>query len=175
MNRARKEQYSFIETLKKNDTCIFISHKKEDEAAAIELGEYISNNFKYDIYLDVSDIDLREAVSEENDAKIVDSIKKGINESTSIICIISDKTKLSWWVPYEVGIADSRGISIATLKIKDIDDIPSFLKLQKNINSIEELNRHLMCLGRYGNMFSNQQNMELSKSYVMGCMRKYYD
>lgn len=175
MNRARKDKYSFVENLKRNDTCIFISHKKEDEAAAIELGEYISNNFKYDIYLDVSDLDLREAVSEENDAKIVESIKNGINESTSIICIISDKTKLSWWVPYEVGLADSRGLSIATLKIKDIDDIPSFLKLQKNINNIDELNQHLMCLGRYGNLFRNQPDAEKSKSYVMGDMRKFYN
>lgn len=175
MNRARKDKDSFVESLKRNETCIFISHKKEDEAAAIELGEYISNNFNYDIYLDVSDVDLREAVSEENDEKIVASIKNGINESTSIICVISDKTKLSWWVPYEVGLADSRGISIATLKLKDIDDIPSFLKLQKNINSIDELNQHLMCMGRYGDLFKNQRNVEFSKSYVMGSMRKFYD
>lgn len=33
--------------------------------------------------------------------KIVESTQKGISCSDALLCIVSDKTKLSWWVPYE--------------------------------------------------------------------------
>lgn len=61
-----------------------------------------------DIYLDVFDIELQEAVSVHNDEKIVQSIQEGIDISDILLCIVSDKTRLSWWVPYEVGRADTK-------------------------------------------------------------------
>lgn len=52
------------------------------------------------IYLDTNDCELKEAVSSANDKKIVDSIKTGLQYSSHLLCLISDKTKLSWGVPY---------------------------------------------------------------------------
>ena len=71
-----------------------------------------------DIYLDLYDVELKEAVSVENDKKIVESIKKGIGTSSHLLCLVSDKTRLSWWVPYEVGVVGERGKTITTLKLK---------------------------------------------------------
>ena len=135
-NRAQiKEQYIFAS---QKGNCVFISHKKEDEATAKAIGDYLLNQVGVDIYLDLYDIELKEAVSVDNDKKIVASIKKGIGTSTHLLCLVTDKTKMSWWVPYEVGVAGEHGKKIATLKLKAIEDIPSFLKTEQVLKNVQE-------------------------------------
>ncbi|SDB63124.1 toll/interleukin-1 receptor domain-containing protein [Butyrivibrio sp. INlla16] len=131
-NRALiKENFVFEGVTRSNEKCVFISHKKEDEAAAKYIGDYIMEHANVDIYLDLYDTELKEAVSTENDKKIVESIKRGLRTSTHILCVISDKTHLSWWVPYEIGVASENKKSIASLKLKNISDLPSFLKTEQ--------------------------------------------
>lgn len=136
--------------------CVFISHKKEDEESAKAIGDYLMQQVGVDIYLDLYDIELKEAVSLENDRKIVGSIKRGIGTSSHLLCLVSDKTRLSWWVPYEVGVAGERRKSIATLKLKGVTDIPSFLKTEKVLKSIQEFFDYTKTLGRYGGLLSKK-------------------
>ena len=109
MNRA-DPSLGYVREIKTNTICVFISHKKEDQHIAVQLGQFLTEKLGVDIYLDVFDVDLQEAVSKENDAKIVSSITQGIKLSDILLCIISDKTRLSWWVPYEIGVADTSGM-----------------------------------------------------------------
>lgn len=136
--------------------CVFISHKKEDEIAAKAIGDYLIQRVGVDIYLDLYDIELKEAVSIENDRKIVESIKKGIRLSTHLLCLVSDKTKLSWWVPYEVGVAGEHKKRITTLKLKGVDDIPSFLKTEQVLKSAKEFFDYTKTLEPYGGIFSKR-------------------
>lgn len=92
--------------------CVFISHKKEDEESAKGIGDYLMQQVGVDIYLDLHDIELKEAVSLENDRKIVESIKRGIGTSSHLLCLVSDKTRLSWWVPYEVGVGKEVPVTV---------------------------------------------------------------
>lgn len=133
--------------------CVFISHKKEDQDIAIELGKYLTEQLDVDIYLDLFDSELREAVSVENDAKIVASVINGPKLSQILLCIISDKTRLSWWVPYEIGMADNAGIKIAPIKTKNIDDFPSFLKTKTMLNNLTELTEFILKNGNMVQLF----------------------
>lgn len=126
-----------------NTPCVFISHKKEDEEAAIQIGKYLTDIADINIYLDINDFELKEAVSLENDEKIVDSIKKGLECSTHLLCLISDKTRLSWWVPYEIGFAENEDIDITSLKLKNVDDIPSYLKIKRSIFKKEDFYKYI--------------------------------
>ncbi len=161
INRAEiKDEYIFAEYKRQNKDCIFISHKKEDEHVAIALGNYIMDVLGKDIYLDIYDCDLSEAVSVENDVAIVQSIQNGISCSTHLVCIISDKTKVSWWVPYEIGYAETNlkslnGDLIASAKVTNISDIPSFLKVKRTLSSTRELVNFLKISSRYGRILSN--------------------
>ena len=47
----------------KHYPCVFISHKKEDEVAAIAIGNYLINTVGINIYLDTQDCTLKETVS----------------------------------------------------------------------------------------------------------------
>ena len=135
MNKA-DSSLGFFRKIQSDKVCVFISHKKEDQDIAIELGKYLTEQLDVDIYLDLFDSELREAVSVENDAKIVASVINGLKLSQILLCIISDKTRLSWWVPYEIGMADNAGVKIASIKTKNIDDFPSFLKTKTVLNNL---------------------------------------
>ena len=93
----------------------------------------------------------------DNDKRIVESIKKGIDTSSHLLCLVSDKTKLSWWVPYEVGVACERGKKIATLKLKGIEDIPSFLKTEEVLRTIQEFFDYTKTLEPYEGSFSKRE------------------
>lgn len=132
-------------SLSSNEKCVFISHKKEDENVAKKIGDFLMKEVGVNIYLDTQDCELKEAVSENNDKKIVKSIKTGLECSTHLLCLISDKTRLSWWVPYEIGYAEKKEIDIASLKLKTIneDDIPSFLKVKNVLYDRNDFNEYV--------------------------------
>ena len=146
-----------------NKRCVFISHKKEDQDAAIAIGAYLTDTVGVNIYLDTEDCILEEAVSLENDQLIVESIKRGLSCSSDLLCLISDKTKLSWWVPYEIGFADKQSINIAVLKLKDIEDIPSYLKIKKILLNTEDFLQYVSELGPYGGIMAEKSYSMLSK------------
>ena len=154
--------------------CVFISHKKEDEEAANTIGNYLIENVGVSIYLDTEDCVLQEAVSTENNQKIVESIQKGLSCSTHLLCLISDKTKLSWWVPYEIGYADKQQINVAVLKMKDVEDVPSYVKIKKTLINVEEFLRYASELGSYGGIFHKENFAHLLENNNSGLF-KYID
>ena len=157
-----------------NNQCIFISHKKEDEDAAIEIGEFLTNIAGLNIYLDTKDFELKEAVSIENDRKIVDSIKKGLNNSTHLLCLISDKTKLSWWVPFEIGFAENKNVEISVLKLKGVDDLPSFLKIKNTINTIDDFLKYVSEVMPFVHYFANSNYNKL-RSENISALERYIE
>lgn len=139
------------------ETCVFISHISENKDAAIAIGEYI-RKAGFDIYLDIYDENLQSGVARGDDEAITKSIEIGIENSTDILCIISESTKRSWWVPYEIGYGKKCSNSISTLLLKDVKDIPSYLKISNVIGGIKSLNEYLAFLA------SKEQKGLLEKS-----------
>lgn len=139
------ENLEYIKQEKDTKYCIFISHKHENAKEAKAIGDYIKKA-NIDIYLDKEDSGLQKAVKNNDDKEIVRSIEKGIAASTHILCILSKNTKDSWWVPYEIGYAKKAKKGINSLLLKNITDIPSFLKIENLIPRIENLNKFLQSL-----------------------------
>lgn len=146
--------------------CVFLSHKKEDKKAAIAIGQYLTDVVGVNIYLDINDAELQEATREANDKKIVESIKKGLNASTHLLCLISESTKLSWWVPYEIGLADAKEKDIASMKLKGIEDVPSYLKIHKTLYNVEEFLRYASKLEPLAAYFESSNFQKLSNSDI---------
>lgn len=160
INRAESQYITknfseFAEVNNAASKCIFLSHKTEDKAIAIKIGEYILKA-GIDIYLDIRDSGLQGAVERNDDTNIVKYIEKGIQTSTHIMCIISEKTQISWWVPYEIGYAKKAFKGISSLKLKTVSSLPSFLKIEKQIINIKVLNEYLKELN----------NVALTESYI---------
>ena len=137
--------------------CIFLSHKKEDKEACLEIGKYLEDA-GIDYYLDIYDENLQVASNENNPVKITECLKNGIRSSSHMIVVISEKTKDSQWVPFEIGyghasIVDNNletgesktSLNLALLTLKEISDItiPDFLKIAEPIRGIQSLNQYL--------------------------------
>lgn len=155
INRATKvlnESFSMFESATKRNSlkkCVFISHKWEDKEKAIKIGEYLRTKLDLDIYLDIEDIGLQGAVKRKDDADIVKYINLALEESSHLLCLVSNLTNESWWVPYEIGFAKKSNTEIASLELRGATNIPSFLKIEKYLNSISDLNDYFGNIGQF--------------------------
>lgn len=144
VNRAIRFKKSFNERyIEKKGPCIFLSHISLDKNMVRAIGNYIIKA-GIDIYLDENDMELQTATQLGDDRSITKFIQKGIEESTHILCLLSDNTIESWWVPYEVGYGDMGNLDIASMKLRELTmPVPSYLKIHNLIEGIEELNTFL--------------------------------
>ncbi|WP_066174379.1 toll/interleukin-1 receptor domain-containing protein [Bacillus marinisedimentorum] len=122
--------------------CIFLSHINIDKEAAIAIGDFITDR-GIDIYLDVYDECLWEAAGEGDAGRITECIEQGLSRCTHMMCIVSEDTKNSWWVPYEVGYGKKSSQEISTLYLKDVSGIPAYLRVTRQIKSLSDLAGYL--------------------------------
>lgn len=122
--------------------CVFISHKSEDIEIAKQIADLLQAE-GVDVYLDVNDSGLQIATKEGNADEIVKCIEKALMVNTDILVLVTDKTKESWWVPYEVGFAKMGKKSIASLLLKNVSEFPDYLKIEKKLNGLADLKRYI--------------------------------
>jgi hypothetical protein len=147
INRATKHIYdkialeSYASTQKK--PCIFLSHISVDKDAVREIGEYLKRYGDLDIYLDENDKGLQAAVKEKDPKKITNFIEKGLSYSTHIMCLISENTYSSWWVPYEIGFAKKSEKEISSLILKNNPRLPEYLEIGEILKGTKSLNMYI--------------------------------
>ncbi len=108
-----------------------------------------------DIYLDLNDIGLQQATHEQNASKTVNYIEKALSMSTNILVLVTEKTKESWWVPYEIGYAKKGKKDIASLLLKSVEDFPDYLKIEKQLRGLEDLKKYMRELVTYTSYYEN--------------------
>lgn len=138
-------------------SCIFLSHKSEDKPACRLIAQYLSIA-GIDYYLDEENMYLQAAASANDPHRITEAIKKGINASTHMLCVVSDKTLSSPWIPFEVGYGHAaiidksmepnvRGhsIKLAILTLKELagKELPDLMKVGYQIRSIQDINDYI--------------------------------
>lgn len=134
---------SIFFAIKKSDVCIFLSYTREDREAVGKIGDYIQNA-GIDIYLDIYVLELQQAVRNEDPIAITQSIERGFSFATNVICVVSEETVKSWWVPYEFGFGKRAVKLLATLTLKDTVTIPSYLEITQLIRGPRSLNEYLL-------------------------------
>ena len=122
--------------------CIFLSHKSEDKEGVRAIADYIMAA-GIDIYLDADDSELQKADREGDDAKVTLFIERGIRCSTDVMALVSERTKGSWWVPYELGFGKRDAKRLVCLRLKDVTNLPSYLKIVDSLRDIQDLNYYL--------------------------------
>ncbi|WP_440905399.1 toll/interleukin-1 receptor domain-containing protein [Catenovulum sp. SX2] len=123
--------------------CIFLAHISIDKAAVEGIADYIMEKADIDVYLDIHDDALQRAVRKGDSAEITALIERGITSSSHAMCLISEETSKSWWVPYELGYAKKSGKEISSLKLKGAVDLPDFLKIGTLIHGTKSLNEYI--------------------------------
>ncbi|MGD1889520.1 MAG: hypothetical protein ACFB15_02790 [Cyclobacteriaceae bacterium] len=86
-----------------DEPCVFISHRMADLETARAVASYLTDTVAVNIYFSDDEEALQQADREQDHQKIVDYIQRGLDLSTHVLGIISNRTKGSWWVPFELG------------------------------------------------------------------------
>jgi hypothetical protein len=137
---AFNKSYSLVGSKK---PCIFLSHISVDKKSAEKIGEYIMEKADVDIYLDIYDDELQQAAYDGDSSKITEFIERGISKSTHTMCLISEETIKSWWVPYELGYAKKSGKKLSSLKLKGDVRLPEYLEIGDVLKGTNSLNTYI--------------------------------
>jgi hypothetical protein len=125
---------------------VFISHKKEDSSQALLL-KYAFEENGVEAYLDLLDS------SVIGDGKtLTEHIRKQLNSCTDIIVLITDATKYSWWVPFEIGMSAQIDMPTASF-LKDDVALPSYLSYWPRLRSISDVERYVSIRKRIASQF----------------------
>lgn len=69
-------------------------------------------------------------------------IRKKLNECTDVIVILSNNTKKSWWVPFEIGMATEKDMPIANYLISH-ETLPEYLEYWPRLKSQQDVRKYV--------------------------------
>lgn len=142
-------------------TCVFISHRSTDKDVAVDIAGYI-RDCGIDVYIDVDDKGLQIATINNDSESIVNYIHEGLKQSTHVLALISDDTRDSWWVPYEIGYGEKANKKIASMLLEqdEVDFFPDYLKIVRRLYNTEDFIEFVKDLKRaqkvYGGIFESE-------------------
>ena len=115
---------------------VFISHKKEDSVLALAIQRAFVKN-GVESYLDVLDSSIIGGGRE-----LTDHIKNSLNSCTDIIVVMTDSTKNSWWVPFEIGMSAQIDMPTASFLQSDMI-LPSYLSYWPRLKTINDIDKYV--------------------------------
>lgn len=129
---------------------VFISYRHMDRAYAMAINSrLIRANIK--TYLDVLDLE-----SQTTD-DITGVITRNITECTHLLAVVSEKTALSWWVPFEIGEATISNRRICSFRTGPAE-LPLYLDKWPKLSTESDLD---FFIDAYREEVSNKRSMSL--------------
>lgn len=120
--------------------CVFISHQQKDKDAAKKIADYLIEA-SVDVYFDAYDGDLKIHHQSNNAKAVTDSIRKGINNSSHMLVLVSPNTLYSTWVPFEIGYGyDKTDLFVLCLKGIPKGGLPEYVRSATIVRDIYDLN-----------------------------------
>ena len=128
---------------------VFISHKKEDSALALAIQSAFSKNWVTS-YLDVLDSSITGGGKE-----LTDHIKNNLNSCSDIIVVMSEATKHSWWVPFEIGMSAQVDMPTASF-LKSEVILPSYLSYWPRLKTLNDIDKYVAVRKKTEQLIINQ-------------------
>lgn len=89
-------------------TKIFISHQAADSVLAANIAKRLRIYHNLETYLDLIDPGIR------NGEDLAAHIQAEMGKCTQLLAVVSESTRASWWVPWEIGVATEKDFPLAT-------------------------------------------------------------
>ena len=131
---------------------VFISHKKEDSALALAIQSAFSKNWVTS-YLDVLDSSITGGGKE-----LTDHIKNNLNSCSDIIVVMSEATKHSWWVPFEIGMSAQVDMPTASF-LKSEVILPSYLSYWPRLKTLNDIDKYVAVRKKTEQLIINQSQV----------------
>lgn len=129
---------------------VFISHQKNDSKLASDIHFQLRLQ-NVNAYLDVFDDNL---VSDSQ--ALTEHLKNIVRDSSDILVVMSDNTKASWWVPFEIGIAANQDLPTVTF-LQDYVSLPGYLDYWPRLKNLSDI-------AKYVSARKNRMQEEVRKS-----------
>jgi hypothetical protein len=99
---------------------VFISHRTADDDLAEKIKNRLTNIHDIECWIDgIGPSSPTETITKE--------VLAGINRCTHLIAVVTEKTGGSWWVPYEIGVAQQGRRAITSYSSFDRHLLPEYL------------------------------------------------
>ena len=115
---------------------VFISHKQEDELTALTV-QKVLNSVGEEVYLDVLD----NTITGDGE-QLTKHIQDKLHECTDVIVILSNRTKESWWVPFEIGMATEKDMPIANFLLS-YETLPEYLEYWPRLKNQQDVFKYV--------------------------------
>jgi hypothetical protein len=115
---------------------VFVSHKKEDQYIAGAVAERLSRNGA-EVYLDAIDPDAHKAGDD-----LADYLRAALSTCTDLMAVVSVKTKESWWVPWEIGVASEKDYPLSTFA-GDSCELPLYMKKWPYLKTLADVDTYV--------------------------------
>jgi hypothetical protein len=103
---------------------VFISHRTADDALAKAVRDRLTKVHGITCYLD--DLD-KEAGAANQSNRVTALIVKRLTDCTNLLAVVTQNTRGSWWVPFEVGVARQAPRIITSYTNLVQGELPEFL------------------------------------------------
>lgn len=135
---------------------VFISHKDADSLQALLLKRAFEDE-GVSAYLDVLDSSIN-----GGGKTLTEHIKNQLNQCTDIIVLMTEATKHSWWVPFEIGMSAQIDMPTASY-LKENVVFPSFLSYWPRLKTINDVSTYVSVRKKTERILNEQySNFELS-------------
>lgn len=135
---------------------VFISHKDADSLQALLLKRAFEDE-GVSAYLDVLDSSIN-----GGGKTLTEHIKNQLNQCTDIIVLMTEATKHSWWVPFEIGMSVQIDMPTASY-LKENVVLPSFLSYWPRLKTINDVSTYVSVRKKTERILNEQySNFELS-------------
>ncbi|MBL8831394.1 MAG: toll/interleukin-1 receptor domain-containing protein [Rhodospirillales bacterium] len=126
---------------------IFISYQNADSALAAQIAKRLKLNHSINIYLDKLDPE-----GLHDGPLLAEQLTFTIRGCSHIMAVVSRKTRVSWWVPWEIGIATASDKPIAVYGVENTN-LPSYLMRWPYLSNFQELDTYAYVVNSDGRDF----------------------
>ena len=147
---------------------IFISHKQEDALMANQMASELST-IHVDYYLDLLDPSVAQSGRE-----LTNHIRKNLNNCTDIIVVMSEITRYSQWVPFEVGMAAQLDMPTATF-LKDSVLLPDFLQYWPRLKKPADILKYVTARNDVDQEYRVYRSIYETTTYQKRKTERFYD
>ena len=147
---------------------IFISHKQEDALAANQIASEL-RAIHVDYYLDLLDPSVTQSGRE-----LTNHIRNNLNNCTDIIVVMSEITRYSQWVPFEVGMAAQIDMPMATF-LKDYVSLPDFLQYWPRLKKPADIQKYVSVRNDVDQEYRAYRSIYETATYQKRKTERFYD
>lgn len=137
---------------------VFLSHQNADSVLASQIAQRLWTHHQIESYLDVIDPYLNDPAKD-----LAAHIRSEMGKCTQLLAVISQATRQSQWVPWEIGVATEKDFPLATYSA-GLAPPPEFLQRWPYLRSNTDLDAYAAASKAAGRAFTVNRQIGLPEA-----------